>query len=249
MFREGDRLGVLLVNARIEIPRMMPLSIWRLISDTKSHPQHTNSLIVFWIAQRIGSYTGRSLCSRKGRYYAITTRNFSHVASGHLMRISDGALTPFRSKAKIEHISSWKYNRPNCKRVLLMQGRDRAVILDDIMRRELTHRIYRRLRIPTVMWRVQRETSLVYPQPRLRLLTLSKIHRTLGLDGEIPRGLNLFSGTSDKSISLGERLRHLIHLFPGTAVQNRHKSNGPRCKRELCGPGTGILKSRSAPVS
>jgi hypothetical protein len=34
-----------------------------------------------------------------------------------------------------------------------------------------------------------------------------------------------------------------------TAVQNRHKSNGPRCKRELCGPGTGILKSRSAPVS
>lgn len=34
-----------------------------------------------------------------------------------------------------------------------------------------------------------------------------------------------------------------------TAVQNRHKSNGPRCKHELCGPGTGILKSRSAPVS
>jgi hypothetical protein len=38
-------------------------------------------------------------------------------------------------------------------------------------------------------------------------------------------------------------------LFPFTAVQDRHKSDDPCCKRGLCVPGTGVLRLRSAAVS
>jgi ParB family chromosome partitioning protein len=34
-----------------------------------------------------------------------------------------------------------------------------------------------------------------------------------------------------------------------TAVQNKHKSSDPCCKRGLCAPGTGNLRSRSAAAS
>ena len=34
-----------------------------------------------------------------------------------------------------------------------------------------------------------------------------------------------------------------------TAVQDRHKSDDPCCKRGLCVPGTGVLRLRSAAVS
>ena len=39
------------------------------------------------------------------------------------------------------------------------------------------------------------------------------------------------------------------YVFQDTAVQNRHKSNDPCCKRGLCVPGTGILRSGSAASS
>jgi len=44
----------------------------------------------------------------------------------------------------------------------------------------------------------------------------------------------------------GSGFQKLLEL---TAVQNRQKSNDPRCKRGLCVPGTGILRLRSAAVS
>src|ERR1017187_4604457 len=34
------------------------------------------------------------------------------------------------------------------------------------------------------------------------------------------------------------------NIFIGTAVQDRHRSSDPCCKRGLCVPGTGILRSR-----
>jgi hypothetical protein len=38
-------------------------------------------------------------------------------------------------------------------------------------------------------------------------------------------------------------------VFKVTAVQDRHKSDDPCCKRGLCVPGIGILRLRSAAVS
>src|ERR1022692_3804189 len=38
-------------------------------------------------------------------------------------------------------------------------------------------------------------------------------------------------------------------VFSNTAVQNRHKSSDPCCKRGLYVPGTGVLRLRSAAVS
>ena len=59
--------------------------------------------------------------------------------------------------------------------------------------------------------------------------------------------------TLAKAQSLERDREHLFHdariLSDLTAVQDRHKSDDPCCKRGLCVPGTGVLRLRSAAVS
>src|ERR1017187_1456828 len=54
---------------------------------------------------------------------------------------------------------------------------------------------------------------------------------------------------SGRLADIDQHAKTLDILSDNTAVQNRHKSSDPCCKRGTCVPGTGILRLRSAAVS
>jgi hypothetical protein len=69
---------------------------------------------------------------------------------------------------------------------------------------------------------------------------------------ELPRYHTLTQTFPYESVLIAEGRHLILEVVPLcvlTAVQNRQKSSRPCCKRELCVPGTGILRLRSTSVS